>query len=255
MTKLKIASWNIAGGRKTNSTKRFDYTEREDIDYFAKELAKLEADIICFQEVHFKDGASTAAQIAKKLAMPHVFESNAGHPSHIDTDYQLGTAIISRLPLTDTVITPVPYPDFPLHLPNGEPEKERHHRFLQTAKCQGFTIANLHTLPMHYFGFAYDQGEGKSFARQIEDLLLAKLEQPLLFAATLNFDDTQLIYPRLYKEFELHEALGTLPTRPSGRSGSLRIDHVLFSPEFTLRNFGVNLTESDHYLCWAEFEG
>jgi exonuclease III len=250
MPKLKIASWNIAGGRKMNSGQRYDYIANEDIDYFVKKLSALDPDIICFQEVHFKDGVSTASQIAKKLAMPHVFDSNAGHTSHIDANYQLGTAIISRLPLHKTTITPVPYPDFPLFLPSGEPERERHHRFLQTAQCQGFTVANLHTLPMHFFGLAYDKDKGKDFAHQIEDLLLATLKQPLLFAAELNFDDARLIYPRFYKELELSEALGTLPTRPDGR----RTDHILYSPEFQLISSGAEETESDHYVCWTEFE-
>lgn len=45
---IRIATWNIGGGRPVQSLKRFDYGS-EELDYFAGELAKVEADVIWLQ--------------------------------------------------------------------------------------------------------------------------------------------------------------------------------------------------------------
>lgn len=47
--KIIIATWNIAGGRKSKSTSKFDYLD-EDIEYFSEKIKKSKAEIICIQE-------------------------------------------------------------------------------------------------------------------------------------------------------------------------------------------------------------
>ena len=114
---LKIASWNIAGAHAIKSLNQFDY-QREDINYFAEQLRAIDADIICLQETHLNMDRSVAKEMAALLGYSYVYDIDVS-PSHIDENYRLGNAIISRLPLKHKKDVFYPFPEFELRFPNG----------------------------------------------------------------------------------------------------------------------------------------
>jgi len=91
---IRIATWNIAGGRPVKSLESYDYHE-EDLEYFADELAKVEADIVCLQEAHTQGRQAVAEKIAGRLGLAHVFNAPLS-PSHIEEGWQLGLAMLCR---------------------------------------------------------------------------------------------------------------------------------------------------------------
>lgn len=89
--RIKLASWNIAGGIK--------YKElTEDIDYLRDVIREINPDIICLQENHINQERSLARD-AFKDSYQFITEINVS-PSHNDSKYELGLAVLSKFEIT-----------------------------------------------------------------------------------------------------------------------------------------------------------
>ena len=247
--KIRIATWNIAAARKMLSTNRFDYSEQQDLAYFANELYNLSPDIICLQESEFNDHESLTKRLADALGMSYFVET-PGCPSHIDSGYQLTTAIITKNRFTDARFSLLPFPAFELRFKHTGEIVSPYNRYLQTISFNNFTIGTLHTEPLGAFGRQYEYGEGQELAHAIDALLVKKLGRPLLLAADFNMPISLDTLPQLLTKYQLREALPNEPTKPHGDQP----DHVLYSPEWQLLEAGIKRTQSDHYLCWADVQ-
>lgn len=247
--RLKIISWNIAGGHRVGSDKHFDYLPEEPA-YFADHLAELEPDIICLQETHTNARRSLAEDLAQRIGFPFVFDTPAS-PSHVDQSYQLGNAIISRLRLEKTQSVQYPYPETeePLRFKSGRLAAV-HHKKLQLARVGQIWMANTQLLPLPIFSHSYDHGAGLVLAQQINSIY-AKLPRPLIFAGDFNYKTPLVRYPSLS---DMQEALPDKITRPWVSEDDNRPDHIFTSTEFTVVDGGVIQTETDHFLCWTELE-
>ncbi|MCH8987129.1 endonuclease/exonuclease/phosphatase family protein [Patescibacteria group bacterium] len=246
---VTVASWNIAGGRKMKSPKMFDYSD-EDLGYFAEQIQKVSPDIICLQETHTNKNRSIAKEIAGSLGMNFVFDSPAS-PSHVDKNYTLGNAIISKYDFTQKESFQLPDPTFDLYFSDGKKAKI-HQRKLQLVVVKNTFIANIHMSPLHIFGYDYAKDKGLGFAHAIEKLLLAKLQKPLIFCGDFNYNTPQTIYPNLISTFNLKDSVPDKLTAPCEKDVT-KSDHIFYSEEFTLVNSGVIETETDHYLCYISF--
>jgi endonuclease/exonuclease/phosphatase family metal-dependent hydrolase len=244
---LKIATWNIGGAHIINSADMFDY-DKEDLSYFAEILKPLDLDVICLQESHTKDGSIVSKRLAETLGLPFVFDAPRS-PSHIDESYQLADAIISRYPIEDTQHIPLPNPAFELYFQDGK-KARLFQTYVQVARIQGITFANTHLQPLHLFGYSWGEGEGQKLAFDTETVFLDNLgTPPLIFAGDFNAPELQKDFSRVIQTFQLTPALDEQPTDVKGK----KMDYILYSPEFTIRNSEVVKTDkSDHYLGWAE---
>ena len=68
-----------------------------------------------------------------------------------------------------------------------------------------------------------------------------------------NFSDPQKVFS-IINELNLINALPDEGTRPSKDGSKKKSDFIFYSSEFKLINSGIIETNTDHYLCWAEFE-
>jgi len=246
---LKIATWNIAGGRTMRSTQRFDYSETEDFDYFYTQLRDLDLDVICLQESHANGVDSLAKRLASKLGMTFVADS-PGCLSHIDSNYRLTTAILSKTqPLSQASVL-LPKPEFELIFKSDNRKVPPLDRYMQYAIFDGFTVATMHTEPMGAFGYSYESGQGLAFAHQMDDAVAATLTQPVIFAADFNMDNPGVALPKTLTSLGLVEALPAhTATKPQDGSP----DHILYSPTWSIVDSGVIQTKTDHFLCWSSF--
>jgi endonuclease/exonuclease/phosphatase family metal-dependent hydrolase len=250
---LRVASWNIAGGHTIASLEHFDY-QGEDIAYFSQQLKKQAPDIICLQESHTHlDGSyANTTGIAEYLHM-HVIINSANSPSHINSDFQLSNSIISRIKPIDVVQESYPDPDGTLYWPDGK-VADTHKKNLQVVMFETFNIANTQMLPVNLFGFTYDDHDrGAKLVRGINEVMKEIVKPPIIWCGDFNFDEPLKIYPYL-EELKLAEALPDVTTRPSRDNQKKKSDHILYSPEFTLIGSEVIPTNTDHFLCIAEFE-
>jgi endonuclease/exonuclease/phosphatase family metal-dependent hydrolase len=248
--KLTVASWNIAGGHVMRSLDHFDY-EKEDLTYFADALRTADPDIILLQEVHSNADRSVATDLAVLLGYENVY-SQAVSPSHIDAEYRLGLAVLSKEPLEQLDFVEYAYPHFPLSFSDGRPAVV-HHKGAQLLMAGDVMIANTQMLPLTVFGAHYDEGEGKVLAGRIDQLLEARLRTPVIFGGDFNFDTPSAIYPGLYAKLKLHEALPNELTRPNKEGVKKTPDHILYSEGLVLASSRIQEVQADHYLCIAEF--
>lgn len=248
---LTIATWNIAGARKMASLDMFDY-EAENIEYFVDALAKLSPDIVCLQESHTNDTTVIAHDMARQLGMEYAYNTPVS-ASHIDEKYQLGNAVLSKIPLESLGDVKYPYPAFGHTLVNGRPA-QRHDKLVSIFEFRGLMIANTQMLPLGIFGEAYNRGEGVQLAQQIQSGLLEHLRTPLILCGDINFDNPAVLYPDLYARLGLREALPDVMTRPNKQNLKKTPDHIIISENITLVRSGVVPVVADHYLCWAELE-
>jgi endonuclease/exonuclease/phosphatase family metal-dependent hydrolase len=247
---VRVVTWNIAGGRRAKSLKRWDY-EAEDLRYFIDQLKRLSPDIICLQETHSKpDRSVTQVQvISDGLEMEHVYECVMSN-SHIDINQRLGIAIISRLKLNEVKTYKYEHPWFKLLYPDGRKAK-KHDKYLLKAKVGDFYVVNTQLLPLHIWGYSYDEGEGYQLAQKHQELFLG-LKRPLIMCGDINTNYPEKVYNKFFEAFSLAKALPDVPTRPERGGRSRRSDYILYSSEFKLVSSGVVKTQTDHYLCMAE---
>jgi endonuclease/exonuclease/phosphatase family metal-dependent hydrolase len=242
---ITVASWNIAGGRPMRSEGVFDY-DAEDVDYFSEQLRLIDPDVVCLQETHVNEERSVAKEIAVKLGGYAVQEVTMS-PSHVDENYSLGNAILSKIKPKNIQNVLFPYPTFPLFLPGGKPAI-RHEKGFQLGTFDFGIVGNLQMMPLKFLGTPYNSEKGKEFARGMEETLFAAVSRPLLLCGDFNYIDPALLYTQLLSGMK--SALPNIATRPDGK----RTDYIFYSVEFVLKDSGVVQTNSDHFLCWATFE-
>jgi endonuclease/exonuclease/phosphatase family metal-dependent hydrolase len=247
---VRVVTWNINGGFGLSSVNPRVYVQAENINYFLEHLSQLNADILCLQEVHTNSRRSQTNLIAESLGYSYTFETTAS-PSHIDPNYQLANAILSKQPFKSTKAVQLPKPSFllkPPFLPNGQ-RAEIHDKYLQVVEFETFTLANVHTLPLHVLNATYDSEEGKKFAEEVEKVFLEHLKTPLIFCGDFNRKNITGLYPKLFDEFDLLDAL---PNKSSVPNSDARIDYVLVSSNLQVSDAGIESTLSDHFPCWLE---
>jgi endonuclease/exonuclease/phosphatase family metal-dependent hydrolase len=247
MLKLTVASWNIAGGRPVNSFEQFDYS-REDIDYFAEQLLAVNPDIVCLQESHTNANRTIAQELADKLGMNFLFNTT-NSPSHVDSNFQLGLAILSKHPFDNQSSYQYPYPSFKLLWKDGR-EADKHHKALQLANVEGIYVANTQMLPINIWGYDYVKEQGLKYAKEIETTLIKKLETPLIFCGDFNFNQPDDIYSTAFRKLEMKDSLPHgQSTRPSDDGEIRSPDHIFFSSDFECEEANIIKTKTDHYLC------
>lgn len=232
---------------------KFDY-EDENLDYFYSQLQKINVDVICVQENHSNNKRNVAGILAKKLGYKYIYNSQAS-PSHIDSNYQLGNSIISRVEFSDVKTYTLPYPEFELYFRNGS-KSAVHDKVVQLVSVSGTDIANTQLLPLGLFGSSYSSGIGNKYATKINKVF-RNLEKPLIFCGDFSGDikDDNVIaeFPGL-RQLSLLDALPDVKTRPISSKKKKKPDHILYSEGFDLVESDVVKTQTDHCLCYAEFK-
>jgi exonuclease III len=245
---IKIITWNIAGGHTTRSSKLFDYKE-EELNYFINKIDAYNPDIVCFQENHSNDNRSVAEDIAKALNFTYTLTTPES-PSHIDPNYSLGLAIISKLPFKANQIYKYPNPDFDVFWSDGR-KAITHEKVLQKVRINNFNLANTQMLPLKTWELDYDKDPGSKLAQEI-DKILTNLDSPLIFCGDFNFNSPEIIYPNLFKKIPLVNALPYEETRPLLSEEKRIYDHIYFSPELNNIESKIEKTDTDHYLCYTK---
>lgn len=256
--KIKIISWNIAGGRTLATKSHWDY-KSENLDYFARNIQELNPDIICLQEVHINEKRSIAKEIAQKLNIPNIHEVSS-HPSHIDSNYNLGLAILSKDKITNSEIIKLPYPKFKLVFSNGR-EAKHFDKYIQIVEIKGLKLVNTQFQPLGLWKYRYNEGRGLKYSNEI-DKVLSKTDNPDIFCGDLAMDYPLEVLTVLGDKYRMQEAFEDTSTRPVDKNfinkiGSKFIvkqtDHILFLDKLRLIDSEVVRTNTDHLLCWGEF--
>ena len=239
---LTIATWNIAGGHTIHDENQQFAYNHEDVEYFISELKALSPDIICLQETHLSSERSIANEIATEMGDLFCFEQN-NSPSHINPEYRLGNAVLSKYSFKKKGNFTLPSPSFPLKLPN---EQERHDKGFQVVEFDFGTLVNIQMLPLAFLGTPYDTDNGKSFAVEMEDYMNEECESALIICGDFNYKAASGLYKNLLSDMK--DTLPEAPTRPCEK----KTDYIFCRNEFKVLDSGIINTKTDHYLCWTK---
>lgn len=228
-----------------------NYSNEDNLPYFVEKLRIVNADIVCLQESHNSPMRSLSREIAAQLGYGYVFETD-NHPSHIlpNSDYQLSTAILSKLPIEHADAAAVPYPSFELRFKDGRLVDERYDKFLQTAVIGGIHIANIHNQALPVFGRSFQDPDCKEFSDETEQFIIDRLHRPVIFCGDFNMEELETTWLKLMQTLNIRDSLPQITTTLEGE----HYDYILYSTEFKLLDSGIVESESDHNLCWAIFE-
>lgn len=247
--RLRLATWNIGGGR-TEPSPGAGFGD-EHLAYFADELARLDADVVCLQETHAaRAGADGQAEsLATRLGL-HCFSRpcDTVHRSHLDATQLLCVAVLSRLPLRDARFERLPNPRLEAESSNGPPLVS-HDKGFVAAGLEGIDLYAGHMLPFELFARELTEPAFAGIRTALEDLVLAS-DRPRVLAGDLNHPEPERWLPRLVSA-GFQPAYRGVATEPvHGR----QIDHILVSREIDVTRARVTPGRADHYLCWADLE-
>ncbi|MGY2093164.1 endonuclease/exonuclease/phosphatase family protein [Nocardia gipuzkoensis] len=245
---FRVVTWNIAGGRRALSTDAFDYDE-VDMPYFAEQLRRFSPDVVNVQESEIGPNGSTARELAELLGYPHVYETEMC-PSHISDGKTLSLAVISRLPIEEAWAQRLPTTRLDLKV--GGRSVEPYDRYAQRVRVGGINVVNLHPTPLGFFGHSYEEGAGAEHAREIGSAVREMVEGPTVVAADLNTDRPGLVYGSTFEDMGMSAALEPDARTVPGWDGAP--DQIYSSREFQTVNQGVQTTDTDHHLVWADLE-
>lgn len=252
---MKLALWNIAGGfpliTRGQEWSRDNYKE-EDIEAFIPPLQKTGADIFCLQEVHAEsptDSQQITALCESLQAKPTKLYTYSNN-SHIKPGSHLAMAILSKLPITKTIMQKLPNPHLTITRPDGSIWKSLDCGFIISEieyAGQKIHIVDGHLVPFHYYGRDFSDSAFDFIRDAIAEILLPLSDKPTVIAADFNFDGLERLLPKLFPTFTevFHEQ--TTPTK--GQQ-----DHILVSSHWNVLDFKVKKEVSDHFLCTAEIE-
>ncbi|WP_157762726.1 endonuclease/exonuclease/phosphatase family protein [Nocardia yamanashiensis] len=245
---FRVVTWNIAGGRRSLSTGAFDYSE-VDLPYFAEKLRRLNPDVINVQESEIGPDGSTARTLAELLGYSHVYETKMC-PSHISEGKDLGLAVLSRLPIEGAQAQRLPTTRLDLKVRGVSVEP--YDRYAQRVNVAGINVVNLHPTPLGFFGHSYEEGAGAEHAREIGTAVRGMVEGPAVVAADLNTDRPGLVYGSTFEDLGMSAALEPDARTVPGWDGAP--DQIYSSRDFQTVNQGVETTDTDHHLVWADLE-
>ncbi len=253
--KIKTVTWNIGGGklRKEHSDSgRLDSYTIDGIEEIVEWLADEDIDIITLQETQKNMNSDQVSYIAKKLGYKYFLHDSTSE-SHIDSNYRLGHAIISRYPISNHQKGFFINPKVKIEWEDGS---------IATSFDKGYTscsikiediavsVTTLHLIPFRRFNIKIDTKLAKSILSNVDDALSCSADK-ILVQGDFNIDDSSLVtyLPRLFSQ-GLSEVTQKEPTTPKGR----KYDHILYKG-MSLLNYRVDSKLlTDHFPIIGEFE-
>lgn len=259
---LKIATWNVAGLRKLESSgatggRAFGYQPEPDLAYFADRLTRFDA--VCVQEIQ-QGETDQVALLAAAAGFANVHVTPMC-PSHIDAGETLCIATMSRpgLDITGTRDTLLPKAKVPLSL-NGkiiDPEGE-FDRYAHAVTLAGsLDLINAHLMPAQWLGLSFSSDAGRRYVTAMGECLAAMtIDGPAALLADMNTGHPEQVYHQYFADSRLRSAIppgaSTVPWANTGLVKAAAPDNILVTPHWEDSASGVESTATDHYLVWAE---
>ena len=233
--KIKVASYNIYHCE--------DY-RKEKIDYeaFAEVIKSLDADVIGLNEVHGKGVLPEYVEQAKILGELTGYNYFFAKAAEIDGPNDFGNAVLTRLPVKEFSVIPIP-----------DPEVQEDDGWYET-RCILKMVTDTDpevTFLITHFGLHRDEQENavKTFCESFVDKkcvlmgdLNVKPDNPILDEIKKRMNDTSEPFSKPFFTFIAHE-----PNR--------KIDYIFASRDITPLSFDVpEIILSDHRPVVAELE-
>jgi endonuclease/exonuclease/phosphatase family metal-dependent hydrolase len=233
--KIKLLQWNIL--------------YKENIDNIILELNKINADIVCVQELWFEKSNSEVVEKFKKLypyidyAIADTFE---GYGSQCN-------AILSKYPMYNSLHKYVQEPSEG----NEDYSKEGRMYIEDRINIDGkyIDVGTVHLSYVHKF----ENNEAKD--KEVNNLidLLKKHTNKYVFTGDLNFNRNSIYVDKIKKVLKYYETENTWTTKPFSYNGfeetelNWKLDHIFSTNDVNIKNIEViNTKYSDHLPILVE---
>ncbi|HSX08210.1 MAG TPA: endonuclease/exonuclease/phosphatase family protein [Candidatus Saccharimonadales bacterium] len=246
---IRAVQWNIGGGKIMDPARvppagapheAYGPYDIDGLDAIISTLAQTGGDVITLQETHTSKNYSQAAEISDALGLSYWVNDSYGE-SHIDPNYQLGQAIISRFPLRRH--------EFRQFIDAGykAPWATRIHNKGLTSVLADIgseaLIETLHTVPFKAFGVDQTSAQAKPALDDMQAKIVARKHSLRLLQGDFNLhgETLTLLLPELFaKGFQ--EVPQTEATTPWGYA----YDHVLYAGFAALGSTVITGVPTDH---------
>jgi endonuclease/exonuclease/phosphatase family metal-dependent hydrolase len=242
-----------------------------DAEAIANDLSSFNPDIVCLAETLMDDAQGASAMtdtIAARLNLHNVRNYVVGEAFEPFAQGKFyGLSILSRFPLTDYEVIPLPNPGLRAEQPNGE-IWQMHGKSVQKASVvlpgeRLVNLFNVHSYPFHRFGRTLAEPEFTGWRQAFADALKTPDGKPGLWAGdfnnvgvaieTLLRDD----FARGHMRDAVTAADPVLAQFADARTGGYftrDVDHILHTPEFE-KISGLSIHgRSDHPWRFAHLQ-
>ncbi|MCA9248281.1 MAG: endonuclease/exonuclease/phosphatase family protein [Planctomycetales bacterium] len=237
--RLRVLSYNIHYGQGNDGV--------YDIRRLAQVIAETQADLVGLQEVDVGVRRSGQVHQAQRLAELTGMSVRFGPTQHYEGGL-FGNAVLSRLPILDVAIHPLPYTESSEELvtyPRGAIAV-----IVQTAGDAKFRFVSTH--------FQHNVAKDRlAEAKQINELFANNASLPTLLAGDMNATPESEPIVELVKSWSNASDDPPSPSAPSAQP-RVRIDYLFYRPAVSWKLLDARVIDepmaSDHCPVLAEFE-
>ncbi len=249
---IRALQWNIGGGKVRHpdaDPTLFPY-DQEGLEEIIDTIEESNADIVTLQETHENGSSSQTAEIAEAAGYPYWVNDHYGE-SHIDPDYHLGQAVISRYPLDNHTFQTFINPGYTAEWATRSHDKGVTSVHLALGNKAVLQAQTLHAVPFRAFGVDPYSELAKPVLEDMEARVLATSIGDGILQGDFNLDYPSLLefFPQLLRSGRFEEVLQALGTTPKGG----KIDHILYSGVVLVRSEVVSKVLTDHYPIVTDF--
>lgn len=253
--KIKTMQWNIGGGWIRNEEDPSDQPSSysiENLDYIIEKISEFKPDIITLQETHANGSQNQTEDIAKTLDYQY-FVNDVYDKSHIDENFGLGAAIISRFKILEHDFRFYYNPK--LKITHKDEEFISHDKGVATCVLeidgQRVEVKSSHAIPFRKLEMSQTDKRVRRIIESMEKHLAPRLDKVLIQGdLNQNSESLKQVFPGLFKNPNLLEILQKQVTTPRGR----KYDHILYRGIKNLNSKVDNTALTDHFPIISEFE-
>ena len=238
-----IGWWFVSGKDK-------DKYDKENLRYFIDEIDKVSPDIVCLQEVNANSFIDQAMIIWDALWYEWVYTQRISD-SHLKEDMDLSISILHNFAVIETKFYLLSNPGLKM-IWNGKEVMWHDKGFLEVIVECGkfkFRIISWHMPPAHRFWKDYFDSIFDDIRKQAQDIILWS-NLPTIIGIDLNYDSSELLFPRVFEAWFFSLVDESKPTIPLGRS----YDKILCSSDWEMIWWSTIIWKADHYLCYADIK-
>lgn len=251
--KIRTLTWNIGGGKFLAEGADPSLMASYKVDGIHEIIEYLQSenlDIITLQETQSGKSYDQVKQIAEILGYNYVHDSTSD--SHIDIDYKLGHAILTKHSIISHITGLFKNPNVETEWEDGTIAKSFNKGYstcILDLGGQELSVTTLHLMPFRKFNIALDSGVAAEVLANVQVSIDTSADNWIMQGDfNINTDRIRDYLPGLFSD-TTDEILLTEPTTPKNR----KYDHIIFN-NLNLIRFKVDPNvKTDHYPIIAEF--
>jgi exonuclease III len=245
-----IGTWNVAGFRKMKSLKPYVIEDKPSLDYYIKQIAESDVDILCLQDNLSNETKSFSTEIAQILEFPYFYDVRL-EKSTYDSSFYNTLSVFSRFPMKNFYTADNINPHWKMKIAKNTHVITSDRKY-QIVVYDYFILINSYFLPEKLCGKDYTIDKGIDYIINNQKIL-SMIKGPFYLCGDMNTTNIDYAFYDFLAEHRMINAFDNIPTKPISESTAI-INDVIFSPyKAYLIDTTIIKTFTPHYYLYAEF--